>query len=214
MEFKGHLDQHFGHLTYSQHGEDLMICNLFALMKIKNPSYLDIGAHHPFNISNTALLYARGSRGVNVEANPNLIYEFKKNRPLDKTLSVGIGIESAYKDFYMFDDFSGLNTFVKDEAFKINKVINLYVCTMNDIVNVHCEERFPDFLTMDVEGLDYNILRYADFSKSNPKIICVEVRKNDTTKFQKMMGKKEYFLHCRMGENLIFIKERYINEVY
>lgn len=52
-------------------------------MGIKKPSYIDIGAHHPYEISNTAIFYMNGCRGVNVEANPNLIDEFYKERPDD-----------------------------------------------------------------------------------------------------------------------------------
>ena len=71
--FAGHPDQAFGPLTYAQFGEDLILANAFALRGIEKPSFLDIGAHHPVHCSNTALLYARGARGVCVEANPNLI---------------------------------------------------------------------------------------------------------------------------------------------
>src|SRR5690606_9910227 len=74
--YSGHPDQHYGHITYSQHGEDLLILNLFDQLQIKNPSYLDLGAHHPTDISNTKLLYDRGSRGVNIEANRHLIEAF------------------------------------------------------------------------------------------------------------------------------------------
>ena len=76
-------DQLYGSRTYAQHGDDLAILNIFDMIGITRPSYLDIGAHDPFKISNTALLYLRGSRGINVEANPRLIEAFRVQRPDD-----------------------------------------------------------------------------------------------------------------------------------
>lgn len=58
--FAGSPDQGFGHITYSQFGEDLVVANIFALLGVKRPTYLDVGANHPLKGSNTALLYARG----------------------------------------------------------------------------------------------------------------------------------------------------------
>src|SRR5437763_16778861 len=68
----GHPDQGFGGRTYAQFGEDLIFLNIFALLGINTPSYIDVGAHHPVNISNTALLYERGCRGIKIDANPDL----------------------------------------------------------------------------------------------------------------------------------------------
>jgi hypothetical protein len=65
----GHRDQWFGGRTYAQHGDDLAVLNIFKRLGIERPSYLDVGAYHPFDLSNTALLYERGSRGINVEPN-------------------------------------------------------------------------------------------------------------------------------------------------
>ncbi len=69
-----HPDQRFGGVTHAQHGDDIIIRAVFDNLGIDNPSYLDIGAHHPTNISNTKLFYDAGSRGINVEANPNLFF--------------------------------------------------------------------------------------------------------------------------------------------
>jgi hypothetical protein len=63
MKMFDHPHQWYGGRTYAQHGDDLAIINLFNCLRIRQPSYLDIGAHHPFHLSNTALLYQRGSAG-------------------------------------------------------------------------------------------------------------------------------------------------------
>lgn len=81
--------------SYAQHGKDVIIINLFKLLGIEKPSYIDIGDHHPYEISNTALLYELGSNGINIEANPNLLEEFKKERKHDINICCGIGSKDS-----------------------------------------------------------------------------------------------------------------------
>ena len=50
--------------SYSQCGEDLIIYNAFSYMNIKNIYYIDIGAHHPFYLSNTAFFCNKGCNGI------------------------------------------------------------------------------------------------------------------------------------------------------
>jgi hypothetical protein len=47
----------FSKVSYSQSGEDLIVRVYFDILGITNPTYIDIGAHHPYFISNTALFY-------------------------------------------------------------------------------------------------------------------------------------------------------------
>ena len=182
-------DQWYGDKSYSQHGEDLAIVNIFRLLENYRPSYLDVGAHHPTRISNTALLYSRGSRGVNVEANPNLIQAFKTQRPGDINLNVGVSVTSGVLPFYMIDKTSGRNTFNKSEAeqfvkdypqFKISEILNINTLTLPQIVGQCPNGVFPDFLSIDIEGQDYGLLQSVDFSVSSPKVICVEVQFGDS----------------------------------
>src|ERR1035437_2058923 len=77
--------------SYSQCGDDLNIDYVFRWRGIAHPSYIDIGANHPYSISNTAIFYENGCRGINVEANPQLIFVFQAARPDDINLNVGIG---------------------------------------------------------------------------------------------------------------------------
>jgi FkbM family methyltransferase len=219
VNYQGHPDQHFGCVTYSQHGEDLMILNLFKLMGIEKPTYLDLGAHHPFNISNTALLYSRGCRGVNVEANPLLYPAFLQHRPDDVNLKVGIGLECGEKSFFMYDDQSGRNTFSETEVkslegiMAVQKVVRLPIVTIDSIIEKTCSGLWPDLLSIDIEGLDFEVLRHCKFD-GGPKIIVVETRREHTTAMSDMLGWKNYFPHCRMGENVIYIQEQFLKFLF
>lgn len=209
--YKGHRDQRWGHISYSQHGDDFMILNICELLKIEKPNWLDIGAHHPVNISNTALLYDRGFRGVNVEANPKLIEAFKVMRPEDVNICTGVGIEEGTFPFYCWDEWSGRNTFSKKESynFDFKEIQYLPMTTINKIVDNFCNKVWPKILLMDIEGLDYDVLLNAEFNQKGPDIICVEARRQDSVKFTSMMWDKGYLYYSRMGENMFFVDYNY-----
>lgn len=208
-----HPNQRWGCLSFAQHGDDLMLVNLMELLGIRFPSWLDLGAHHPFNISNTALLYERGGRGVNVEANPLLLSEFRKHRPEDKNVCVGVGLESGYQTFYKFSDTSGLNTFCPKEIIKLaqkgiihKEEISLPVSTVQQIVDEYCNRVWPDILLTDLEGLDFPVLESLDFKGRGPKVVVAETRRGESSQMKYMMAEKGYVPYCRMWENLFFVQ--------
>jgi len=214
-----HPDQRWGGVSYAQHGDDFMILSIFGELGIDKPSYLDIGAHHPINISNTYALYLRGSTGYSVDANPNVEWLFHKYRPLDTFIGKGVSHVVGRRTFYMLDSMSGLNTFSEDSA-KTNwpNHMGLRSCveekeieclTLNQIVDTYCDGVFPDFLNIDIEGLDLEVIEQADFSESRPKLIVVEVRKFDTYAAIYVLQKQGYYFYCRMGENCFFIDVAY-----
>ena len=215
-----HPDQKFGCASFAQHGDDFMLVNLFQMMYIPTPSFLDLGAHHPFIISNTALLYERGSRGVNVEANPNLIPAFNLYRPHDKNINVGVGLEEGEATFFMYSDTSGRNTFSLEEAkslkgvLEVRKSIKLPMTTLSAIIEKYCGGVYPDLLTTDLEGYDYAVIKSGNFTKSSPKIIVTETRKLDAGRIKVLLHERGYFVYCRMGENLFFVRDDYKSMVF
>ncbi len=216
---KGHPDQSFGYVSYAQTGEDIIVCNIIEkLLKIKNPRYLDIGAHHPFNVSNTALLYKRGWRGVNVDANPNLMGEFYKHRPHDVNLCTGVVGDSSIPiaTLHMFDHSSGRNSLVKGymESDPYGPLVEraqmtVPVMTINEVVSLYCSSRFPEFLSIDVEGLDYDIIESAKFDRlGHPLVICVEaIPYCEPEKIIELVENKGYNLLIRLAINLIFVHD-------
>jgi FkbM family methyltransferase len=207
-------DQNYGDRMYAQNGEDVVAVNIFRALGIAKPSYLDIGAHDPFKCSNTALLYSRGSRGINVDANPANVLAFRTQRPDDINLNVGVAATAGVMTFHMFDATSGLNTFSAEQAraieasgrFKVLQRREIHVVTINDILRDHCPNGFPDFLSVDVEGLDLDILRSIDYSGPGPKLICVEANSSAYRKdIVGFMASKAYRLIFRAGANLFLM---------
>lgn len=180
--------------SYSQFGEDLIFSLFFAQNGISNPSYLDIGANEPKFISNTYYFYEKGSRGVLIEPNPFLFKKLKKQRPHDIVLNIGIGFKEVNEaDFYLFPDYAnGLSTFSEKEAkhwmevgmkgmgkIPIEKVIKMPLVPVNSILEKYFADKAPDILSLDVEGLDLEILKAMDFKEHRPMLICVETMMYD-----------------------------------
>ncbi len=206
----------YGGISYSQCGDDVIVDSVFKILSIPQPSYIDVGAHHPTNISNTALLYKQGSRGINVEANPNLIEEFRARRPDDVNLCVGVDVKTGEMPFYMIDDLSGRNTFCREVAeefvaqytqFSITKVITVPVVTLDSIIEQHAGGKWPHYCSMDIEGLDYAVLKESNL-RDGPLVITVEVHQPDPMRqMTAMMRGKGYLPYCRSWGNVNYVRE-------
>ena len=212
---KERLKRHYlDYSFYGQHADDLVLAAIFSMIGLDKPSYLDLGANHPFDINNTVTLYENGCRGINVDANEGLIELFNKLRPEDINLNYGIaGQGGGVLPFYKFGEYSGLNTFSKDEAEKwglpITEVVDIPVVSLDYIIEKYSNGVFPDFLDCDIEGMDFEVLESFDLLNNGPKVICVEVRREEIEMFDDMLHEKGYFRFCRLGENNIYVKNRY-----
>lgn len=167
-------------VSYAQCGEDLIVDYVLALLDVGNVSYLDIGAHHPRYLSNTYYFYRQGGRGVCVEPDPNALRAFQQIRPHDICLPVGIGPSPGTADLFLMTT-STLNTFSREEAERyqaygteqIERVIPVEIKTINQVLEEYFESA-PDFVSIDVEGMDLSILKGFDFERFRPKVFCVE----------------------------------------
>jgi FkbM family methyltransferase len=208
------------HLSFAQCGEDRVAASLFELLKIDKPSYLDIGAYEPIIGSNTYLFYRRGARGVLVEPNVDCIPRLKSRRPRDTVLNVGVGIwEDRAADFYRLTA-PQLNTFDKEEAERIirdsngkvalREVVKMPLVPVNDIVAEHFGGGGAPVLSIDVEGLDYPILKTLDFAKFRPKVICAELRPRGRMHPEAVpfLQEREYEIHGMTFPNLLLVDRR------
>ncbi len=175
--YQGSPEQRYGHLSYSQHGEDLLFLAIFEQFGVLSPNYLDIGANDPIGCSNTALLYSRGARGVNIDASPDVIGKFNEARPDDLNLNIGVGGAPGTMTFFRAEPTGGRNSFKRETMVSANipilDEIEVPVLTLDDVIEKYCHGKCPDLVSIDAEGLDYEILEAASFS-TRPHILCVE----------------------------------------
>ena len=208
--------------SYSQCGEDLLIQYIFTLRGIAKPSYLDIGANDPFFISNTALFYEKGSRGINIEANPQLAAKFAIARPQDINLNMGISDKEEELNFYIMQD-DTLSTFSKTESDfmiskgkQLKKIKQIPLITIATVLDKYFKNKFPDFMSIDVEGMDFQILKSIDFTTSAPKVICVEaadyspvgagMRRHEMIDF---LVSKGYYEYANTNLNAIMVQSKF-----
>ena len=208
-------------VSFSQMGEDVIIQWMLGMCGITDkPRYLDIGAHDPEFLSNTAMFYLLGARGINIEPDPDLFKAFQRQRPEDINLNIGIGDAPGSFDFFRMAE-PVLNTFSEAEALRISREqginvverIKVEVRTIRDVLD---QLNFkPDFMSIDVEGYDLAILQSYDFEKHRPAIICAETIEFSTTQQQNkntdiiaFIESKEYFSFVDTRINTIFCDTR------
>lgn len=206
-----------GQMSFSQCGEDVIVMHLLGVLGIKNVSYLDVGAHHPQYLSNTFAFYVKGNRGVCVEPDPSLFQEFLVQRSKDINLNCGVGATSSEADFYVMST-STLNTFSQDEAeryqshgtHQIIQTIKMKLRTINDIIDSQFSA-CPNFVSLDVEGLDYVILKSMDFKKFRPEVFCLETLSFSEDKTERKLTEIIDFMHAN---GYLTYADTYINTIF
>lgn len=208
-----------GRASYSQCGEDMIVRYIFDALRIPAPTYLDIGAHHPTYLNNTFVFYQSGAQGVNIEPDPSLLAAFNQQRPRDTNLNVGIAEQSGNLDFYVMS-VRTLNTFSAEDAHaaaregktRIDEVIKVPVIPINDVLAKHFSDRELDFVSLDVEGLDLQILQSFDFTRWRPKVLCVETityseqhKGQKIPEIERVLLDKGYFVYADTHINTIFV---------
>lgn len=201
----------------SQSGEDLIVSYIFKNRGINLPTYLDIGAHHPIRFSNTALFYAMGSRGINVEPNPKAFPEFKAMRPDDINLSFAVGDKEEEVTLYIpAEEDSLASVYSGNNKVTSSTEVLVPMVKLTTILDNYTNGKFPDFLSLDVEGSDYCILRQIPFEFSKPKVICVETISYSTSgkgvkdsRIADLLLSNGYILYADTNINSIFVDNKF-----
>jgi hypothetical protein len=133
---------------------------------------------------------------------------------------LGIGTSSCTMPFYIMNAHT-LSTFSEDEAkglcenhgFHIDEVIQVRVEPLKDIINEYCGGVFPDFMSLDTEGLDEMILGSLKECPSLPKIICTEtwdygLKTNHIREICAILEPLGYMLFLDNGLNSIFVLQK------
>ena len=180
-----YLNSHAG-TYYSQEGEDILLSRIFG--EQAEGFYVDVGAHHPRRFSNTCFFYKRGWRGINIDALPGSMKVFQKFRPRDINLELAVSEREQVLTYYMFNE-PALNGFSKTisekrqtDEYKITNTIDVLAFPLYVILDKHLPlGQSIDFLSVDVEGLDLQVLESNDWKKYSPKVILVEILANNLT---------------------------------
>jgi FkbM family methyltransferase len=168
--------------SYSQCGEDLIVDFVLSWMGISRISYLDLGANDPIRFSNTYRFYEKGHRGVLVEPEAQLSKAIRKARPKDICVASAVGItHDAEVSFYKMsaDTLSTTQSntvalYENNSEHRLAQEIKVPHMHINALLEKYFPEKAPAFVSLDVEGLDLQLLQAWDFSRWRPAVICVE----------------------------------------
>jgi len=211
----------FGKRSYSQEGEDLILSRI--LDQKRCGFYVDVGAHHPHRFSNTYLFYRQGWRGINIDAMPGSMKPFKRYRPRDVNLEVGVLDKRGEMPFFIFNE-PALNGFWPDEetakaknpGYQIVDVKSIPVFPLSEILLEHLpEDQSIDFLTVDAEGRDYEVLSSNDWNAFSPNVVAVEVFGKDikdllSSQIGIYMAEVGYVLFSKSFNTVFFIKAKFL----
>ena len=213
--------------SYSQEGEDLILAKLFSEpggKVFRNGVYIDVGAHHPTRFSNTNLLSQQfGWAGINIDPNPGFKKLFDEARPQDTNLEMGV---SEAPDHFFLNCFGdpALNTFDVERAELVHSwgtiqslgTRYVLVDTLANILASHLQGNTIDFLSVDTEGHDLQVLRSNDWEIYRSLVVLVEclgysldaLADNPIYCF---MNEKGYTLYAKTCSTFIFADREFLD---
>jgi FkbM family methyltransferase len=203
----------------SQFGEEKKISKLFD--KNFKGTYVDLGCFHPVRSNNTFQFYKKGWKGLNIDLNPLTIDLFNFARPLDTNICAAISNKNINKKLYFLGDLDSKNTLDLNHKnwlgkhFNINKkdfkIKIVKTKTLNEILNKNKLYNI-DFLNIDIEGHEFEVLKSVNFKKFNIKVICVELinfnkfSRNKKNQLVSLLKKNKYKFVDKSEINYIFKK--------
>ena len=179
LELKRSILQEWIKKSYSQHGEDIIIDKLLG--EKKKGFYIDVGAHHPHRLSNTKRFYDRGWQGINIEPEYLSYKTFVSERPKDINLNVAVSKENGNIQFYKFfpPALSTCSSNTRDQyiaaGFSCSESVEIPTHPLRQIVEDYANDREIDFLSIDTEGFEMDVLWSNDWEKFRPRVVCIEV---------------------------------------
>ena len=172
----------FPRKSYSTFGEDLIVEKFFR--NKKKGFYVDIGCYHPLEGNNTYLLFKKGWNGINADVNSLSVDLFNKARKNDHNINIAVSNQKKRLKIYFRRKINMLNTSSKKLAkMHFRNGFESKSIKSNSLNMIIKGSRFKkkkiDFLNIDVEGSELNVLKSLDFIKYKPKLICIEIHNHE-----------------------------------
>ncbi|NBC05700.1 MAG: methyltransferase FkbM [Bacteroidetes bacterium] len=199
---------------YSQFAEDISIGRHFP--KGYKGVFVDVGCFHPIKYNNTYKLYRRGWRGVNIDIDPIKIEGFDMARPGDVNIAAAVSKAKGKLDYWtngfysltvtLDEDFAQRREGYQKRTVQADRLDNL-------LQRTPYAEQPIDFLTVDAEGHDLEVLQSLDFDTYAPRLIAVELHETtfDEVKqapLYQFLESKNYVLANWVGLTLLLRRRK------
>ncbi len=205
------LRNSFKNSHLGEYGEDIFIRRFFK--DFKKGFYVDIGCYHPIKGSLTYHLYKNGWHGLNVDLSQISIDLFNLSRPDDINIRGAISNINGRTYYYENGPINQQNSLnnknenkIEIECFKLNTLLE-----KNNIEKI-------DYLNIDVEGHDFNVISEFSFSKYQPKLISIEdnfydLKDSINSNINEILVKNGYFLSSKYGVTCLYVDLRYKDNI-
>jgi FkbM family methyltransferase len=201
-------------ISYAQNREDVLLARLFS--NRKTGFYIDIGAHDPVNYSITKYFYDLGWHGINLEPSSHIFPRLCAARARDINLNFGLSDRDGVLSFYEAMKGAGLSTFVKSEMERHCQAGFEFVerqCQVTTLAKV-CEQYVQgeiQFLSIDVEGYEREVIEGGDWNRWRPSVLVIEATKPGTTIashdcWESLLLKADYLFAMFDGLNRYYVR--------
>ena len=215
--------------SYSYGGVDLLINHFFR--NKKKGIYLDIGCYHPIEGSNTYKLFKKGWHGINIDLDSHSINLFNSFRPNDENLQIAVSDSNSSVELFSHHTHSAVQTInAKTGNERYGNDFKRRIIKSNDLNTIIEESKFSrkkiDFISIDVEGHEYEILKNFNFKKYQPSIFAIEYNDPELKKVEfyyqnienvrnsdlyKLLIKNQYYFVNWHHSDLIFVSQNIYN---
>lgn len=195
-------------LHFGEFGEDIFINRI--LKNINQGKYVDVGCYHPYKGSLTFELYKRGWNGVNIDVSKTSIDLFNMSRKKDINLNLAISNFDGETFYYENSPINQQNSLIQMN--KLQKKIKIKCLTLDTVLNNKNLDEF-DYLNIDVEGSELEVIKGFNLKRFNPKLITIE--NNDLTideylksEVCKILIENDYILVNKIGVTNFFMPSK------
>jgi FkbM family methyltransferase len=214
--YKWACKRNFGKLKFQ--GEFFQDMIAYLYLQKGNGFYIDIGANEGVLGSNTYIFEQLGWQGICIEPQPDIFLNLKKFRNCD---CYNIAISSQSNENVEFfkahgaSALSGLNEGMSEshkkwaEEYGKTEIIKVKTMTFNEIMQNYPNIKHIDFMSVDVEGHEMEILKTIDFKRYSFGFLTIE--KNNPEKTKGYMKKNGYKVFMEIGEDVMFIPDEMHN---
>jgi FkbM family methyltransferase len=164
-------------VSFSQNAEDVRLWRVFH--EVRDGFYVDVGANDPATWSVTKLFYDAGWNGINVEPGPT--YDLlAKARPRDVNVRAAVRLDRGTSDFWITHPETGLSTCHPDVHAHVPELIDRFervtvdTVRLEQVLGEHASDRAIQFLKIDVEGAEAEVIASSDWTRFRPAVVVVE----------------------------------------
>jgi FkbM family methyltransferase len=200
-------------LHFGEFGEDVLINRIFK--NKKNGMYIDVGCYHPYKGSLTAKLYNKNWNGINIDLSKTSIDLFNIVRRRDINLNVAISNFDGETSYYENSPINQQNSLTKMNNEQTKIKIKSY--TLNSILKNNSIEMF-DYLNIDVEGSELEVIEGIDLIKYHPSLITIENNNLSLEDYLKdnvhnILTSNDYVFVNKIGVTNFFLDKKLSNEI-